>query len=79
MFRNRQEESGLHDIDAQIAKTERHQAYLKQHFSQELEKMGKDAPDYERVKAEFEERDRAKVTESIDSLPVKQKRKWRVW
>ena len=52
---------------------------MRQHFAEEAAKDGKDVPDYERVKAEFEERDRAKVTESVDRLPIKQKRKWRVW
>lgn len=37
-----------------------------------MEKEGKtDIPEYEKVKAEFEERDKKRVTESIDSLPVK--------
>ena len=74
-----EDDVGLHDLDQQAKKTERHQAYLRQHFAEELEREGKDAPDYERVKAEYEERDRSKVTESIDRLPIKQKRKWRVW
>ena len=47
--------------------------------AEELEKEGKDAPDYEKVKADFEEREAKKVTDSIDSMPIKQKRKWRIW
>jgi len=62
-----------------MKKTERHQAMLKQHFAQEMEKEGKDAPEYEKVKATYEERENKKVTDSIDGLPIKQKRKWRIW
>lgn len=53
---------------------------LKQHFAQEMEKEGKsDVPEYEKVKAAFEDRENKKVTDSIDGLPIKQKRKWRIW
>ena len=75
----RQDADGLHDLDGQAKKTERHQAYLRQHFAEEAAQEGKDVPDYEKVRAEYEERDRAKVTDSVDRLPIKQKRKWRVW
>ena len=44
-----------------------------------MEKEGKQAPDHEKVQAEFEEREAQKVTDSIDRMPIKQKRKWRVW
>jgi len=37
------------------------------------------APEYEKVLGEFEEKDNQKVTDSIDKLPIKQKRKWRIW
>jgi hypothetical protein len=56
VFRNIQDDGGIHDIDSQEKKTERHQAILKQHFAEEMEKKGLDAPDYEKVKAEYEER-----------------------
>jgi len=79
VFRQSEDDAGLHNIDDQEKKTERHQAILRQHFAEELEKDGKDAPDYEKVKAEYEEREAKKVTDSIDRLPIKQKRKWRVW
>lgn len=74
------DETGLHDLDKQTKKTERHQAILKQHFAKEMKDQGKsDVPEYEEVKAAFEERDKKRVTDSIDSLPVKTKRKWRIW
>ena len=80
VFRQMTDETGLHDLDKQTKKTERHQAILKQHFAQELKDQGKtDIPEYEEVKADFEERDKKRVTDSIDSLPVKGKRKWRIW
>ena len=79
VFRQVEDEIGLHDIDAQAKKTERHQAILKQHFAEEMKKQGKDAPDFERVQAEYEARDKQQVTDSIDRLPIKQKRKWRIW
>lgn len=79
VFRQMQDDTGLHDLDSQQKKTERHQAILRQHFAEELEKEGKEAPDYEKVKADFEEREAKKVTDSIDSMPIKQKRKWRIW
>lgn len=79
VFRQVSEDMGLHDIDAQSRKTARHQAILKQHFAEEQGKLGKDTPEYEKVKAEFEERERNKVTDSIDKMPIKQKRKWRIW
>jgi len=44
---------------------------LRQHFAKEMEKEGKEAPDYEKVKAEYEEREAKKVTDSIDRMPVK--------
>ena len=44
-----------------------------------MKKDGIEAPEYEKVKAEFEEREKKKVTDSIDALPIKQKRKWRIW
>ena len=44
-----------------------------------MEKKGLTAPEYEKVQAEYIERDNQKVTDSIDKLPVKQKRKWRIW
>jgi len=74
-----QDDTGLHDLDSQQKKTERHQAILRQHFAEQLEKEGKEAPDHEKVKADFEEREAKRVTDSIDSMPMKQKRKWRVW
>jgi len=79
VFRQTQDETGLHDIDGQEKRTERHQAILKQHFAEELKDQGKDAPDYEKVRADFVEREKKKVTDSVDSMPIKQKRKWRIW
>lgn len=79
VFRQDYEASGLHDLDSQEKKTQRHQAILKQHFAEEMEKTGKGTPEYEKVKAEFEDRENKRVTDSVDSLPVKGKRKWRIW
>lgn len=79
VFRQAGDDRGLHDLDSQEKKTERHQAILRQHFAEEMEKEGKQAPDHEKVQAEFEEREAQKVTDSIDRMPIKQKRKWRVW
>lgn len=78
VFRQINDDVGLHDLDSQERKTDRHQAILKQHFAQELEKEGKSV-EYEKVKADFEDRDAKKVTDSIDRLPTKIKRKWRIW
>lgn len=38
VFRNIEDDQGIHDIDGQEKKTARHQAILKQHFAQEMEK-----------------------------------------
>ena len=73
------EEGGLDDIDSQFDKKKRKQAVLKQYFAEEMQKEGKDTPEYERVQAEYAERQEREVTDSIDGLPVKQKRKWRIW
>ena len=79
VFRQVEDDEGLHDIDAVEKKNKRHQAILKQHFAQEMKDKGLDAPDVERVKAEHEERENRRVTDSIDSMPVKKKKSWRVW
>jgi hypothetical protein len=44
-----------------------------------MEKQGKSTPEYERVKADFEDRDRKKIIDSVEGLPEKGKRKWRIW
>ena len=79
VFRQIEDDTGLHDIDAQEKKNKRHQAILKQHFAEDMKKQGLDAPEYERVMAEYEEKENKRVTDSIDSLPVKKKKSWRVW
>jgi hypothetical protein len=49
-----------------------------QHLSEERKKQGLESlGDYEKVKPEYEEKDPMK--DSVDSLPVKRKQKWRIW
>ena len=50
---------------------------MKQHLAEERKKQGKDVGDYEEVKPEYEGKDPMK--DSVDSLPVKRKQKWRIW
>jgi hypothetical protein len=44
---------------------------LRQHFSEESKREGKDTADFEKVKADYEERENKKVTDSIDKMPIK--------
>lgn len=36
-------------------------------------------PEYEKLRAEFEERENQRTQAAIEQLPMKQKRKWRIW
>ncbi len=56
---------------------DRHQAILKQHLAEERKKQGLEVGDFEKVKPEYEKDDPMK--DSVDSLPVKRKQKWRIW
>jgi len=54
----------LYDPDKETQRMERHQAILKQHLADERKKQG--VPD-------------DPMKDSVDSLPVKRKQKWRIW
>jgi hypothetical protein len=67
----------LFDPEKEEQRNQRHQAILKQHLAEERKKQGLEVGDYEKVKPEFEKDDPMK--DSVDSLPVKRKQKWRIW
>jgi hypothetical protein len=65
----------LHDIDSQRKANDRKQAILKQKIAQE---KGLPESEIDFVKAEpGNEQDPYKDT--VDSLPIKRKQKWRLW
>ena len=66
----------LYDPDNERQRMDRHQAILKQHLAEERKKQGKDVGDYEEVKPDY---DKDPMKDSVDSLPVKRKQKWRIW
>ena len=66
----------LYDPDNEEKRKDRHQAILKQHLAEERKKQGLEVGEYEEVKPEYE---KDPMKESVDSLPVKRKQKWRIW
>jgi hypothetical protein len=64
------------DPEREEQRNERHQAILKQHLAEERKKQGLEVGDYDKVKPEYEE---DPMKDSVDSLPVKRKQKWRIW
>jgi len=66
---------GLFDIDAQKKKNERMQAILKQTIAQE---KGVNESEIEFVKPVHEGKDDPYL-ETVDKLPLKNKKKWRLW
>ena len=67
----------MYDPDHEEKRLERHQAILKQHLAEERKKQGLDVnDDYEKVTPEYE---KDPMKDSVDSLPVKRKQKWRIW
>ena len=79
VFRQRSDDIGLHDIDQQEKKTKANQRILKEHLISEKLNVDPSHPDYERLRNEFEERENIRTQEAINKLPIKQKRKWRLW
>ena len=67
-------DGGVHDIEAQKKRNERHQAILRQTIQQE---KGAKPEDIDFVKPEYDDGDPYK--ETVDKLPVKRKQKWRLW
>lgn len=68
------ESEQLYDIDAQKKKNDRHQAILRQTIAQE-KGLSQDQIDF--VKPDYESGDPYK--ETVDTLPQKGKKKWRLW
>ncbi len=66
----------MYDPESELKRQERHQAILKQHFAEERKKQGLEVGDYEKVKPEYE---KDPMKDSVDSLPIKRKQKWRIW
>ena len=66
---------GLFDIDAQKKKNERMQAILKQTIAQE---KGVNESEIEFVKPDHEGKDDPYL-DTVDMLPLKNKKKWRLW
>jgi len=66
---------GLFDIDAQKKKNERMQAILKQTIAQE---KGVNESEIEFVKPDHEGKDDPYL-DTVDKLPLKNKKKWRLW
>ena len=69
----------LFDPEQEAKRNERHQAILKQHLAEERKKQGLEVPEnIEEVKPEYQGKDDP-MKDSVDSLPVKRKQKWRIW
>ena len=66
----------LYDPEKERERNERHQAILKQHLAEERKKQGLEVVDFDQVKPEYE---KDPMKDSVDSLPVKRKQKWRIW
>lgn len=67
----------LFDPESETKRLERHQAILKQHLAEEMKKKGVSIDgEVEKVLPEYE---RDPLKDSVDSLPVKRKQKWRIW
>jgi hypothetical protein len=72
-----QEKRDLHNPEEEMLRMDRHQAILKQHLSEERKKQGLDPlGEYEPVKPSYE---KDPMEDSVDSLPVKRTKKWRIW
>lgn len=67
----------LHNPDEEMNRMDRHQAILKQHLAEERKRQGLEPlGDYEEVQPSYE---KDPMKDSVDSLPVKRKQKWRLW
>ena len=71
-----QEKKSFVNPDEEAERQRRQQAILRQHLAEEAKKQGMEVEDYDEVRAEHDEK---RFKETVDSLPLKRKEKWRIW